>query len=208
MVQVFARSGRAALCAALAGLGLSVAAAVPAAQAAGTTSALEAQHAQSEAEYDRIARQMTLSDQKLAALTSEIAGIRKDQTTITAALIQSAKTERKLSQDIEDITARLGNLDAQQETIRKSLAARRGVLAEVLGALERMGVNPPPAILVKPEDALSSIRSAILLGAVVPDLRAETEVLVGDLKELSRVAKSIDIERGRLVAKVADQTEE
>lgn len=208
MVQVFARSGRAALCAALAGLGLSVAAAFPAARAAGTTSALEAQHAQSEAEYDRIARQMTLSDQKLAALTSEIAGIRKDQATITAALIQSAKTERKLSQDIEDITARLGNLDAQQETIRKSLAARRGVLAEVLGALERMGVNPPPAILVKPEDALSSIRSAILLGAVVPDLRAETEVLVGDLKELSRVAKSIDIERGRLVAKVADQTEE
>jgi len=206
MVQVFAWSGKAAL-GAVAALALGAVAATGPARA-GTTTALEAQHAQSEAEYDRIARQMTLSDQKLAALTSEIAGVRKDQATITAALIQTAKSERKLSQDIEDIGARLGNLRGQQETIRKSLSARRGVLAEVLGALERMGVNPPPAILVKPEDALSSVRSAILLGAVVPDLRAETEVLIGDLKELSRVARSIDTERGRLVAKVADQTEE
>src|SRR5690606_16921657 len=37
---------------------------------------------------------------------------------------------------------------------------------------------------------------------------AETEMLVGDLKELSRVAKSIGAERGRLVAKVEEQTEE
>jgi septal ring factor EnvC (AmiA/AmiB activator) len=206
MVQVLVRNGPAVLCAALT-LAFCVPAATGSARA-GATSDLEARHAQSEAEYDRISQQMTLSDQKLAALSSEIAGIKKDQATITAALIQSAKTERKLSQDIEDISGKLDGLRSQQETIRKSLAARRGVLAEVLGALERMGVNPPPAILVKPEDALSSVRSAILLGAVVPDLRAETEVLVGDLTELSRIAKSIDTERGRLVAKVADQTAE
>jgi septal ring factor EnvC (AmiA/AmiB activator) len=205
MAQIFARGGTAALCATLTAVALIAA---PGRARAGASDGLEAQHAQSEAEYDRIAHQMTLSDQKLAALASEIAGIKKDQATITAALIQAAKTERKLSQDIEDIGARLENLRGQQETVRKSLAGRRGVLAEVLGALERMGVNPPPAILVKPEDALSSIRSAILLGAVVPDLRAEAEVLVGDLTELSRVAKSIDAERARLVAKIADQTAE
>jgi septal ring factor EnvC (AmiA/AmiB activator) len=195
---------RAALCAALA-LCCPVVAGIA---RAGTASDLEAQHARGEAEYEQLARRMTLSDQKVAALTKEVAGIRKDQATITAALIQAAKTERKLSQDIDDIGSRLDGLRGQQRTIRKSLEARRGVLAEVLGALERMGVNPPPAILVKPEDALSSVRSAILLGAVVPDLRAETEVLVGDLKELARVAKSIDAERGRLLAKVEEQTEE
>ena len=57
------------------------------------------------------------------------------------------------------------------------------MLAEVLGALQRMGLNPPPALLVKPEDALSSVRSAILLGAVVPELRSQTEALLADLKE-------------------------
>jgi septal ring factor EnvC (AmiA/AmiB activator) len=89
-----------------------------------------------------------------------------------------------------------------------SLTARRGVLAEVLGALQRMGLNPPPAILVKPEDALSSVRSAILLGAVVPELRAETEILMADMKEMSRVTASIEAERERLIASVGEQLAE
>ena len=80
----------------------------------------------------------------------------------------------------------------------------------MLGALQRMGLNPPPAILVKPEDALSSVRSAILLGAVVPELRQETEILLADLDELSRVAASIEAERARLTAAVerADRRKE
>ena len=166
MIRVFAWGRTTALCAALAFC-------CPAgAVLAGTVSDLQAQQARGEAEYEQLARRATLSDQKLAALTEEIAGIKKDQATITAALIQAAKTEHKLSQDIEDIGAKLEDLKGQQQTIRMSLVARRDVLAEVLGALQRMGLNPPPAILVKPEDALSSVRSAILLGAVVPELRA------------------------------------
>src|SRR5690606_4910223 len=84
----------------------------------------------------------------------------------------------------------------------------RDVLAEVLGALQRMGLNPPPAILVKPEDALSSVRSAILLGAVVPELREQTDVLMAELTELTRVTSSIEAERARLTAAVAEQAAE
>jgi septal ring factor EnvC (AmiA/AmiB activator) len=71
-----------------------------------------------------------------------------------------------------------------------------------------MGLNPPPALLVTPQDALSSVRSAILLGAVIPELRAQTDELAGDLKELTRVSTSIEAERQSLVAKVADQAAE
>jgi len=71
-----------------------------------------------------------------------------------------------------------------------------------------MGLNPPPAILVKPEDALSSVRSAILLGAVVPELRQQTDKLLADLKEQSRVTASIEAERTRLTAAVGEQTAE
>ena len=109
---------------------------------------------------------------------------------------------------ILDIGARLEGLKGQEQTIRASLAARRNVLAEVLGALQRMGLNPPPAILVKPEDALSSVRSAILLGAVVPELRQQTDILVADLKEHMRVTASIEAERQRLATAVTDQVAE
>ncbi|RVD67503.1 hypothetical protein EN751_36455, partial [Mesorhizobium sp. M4A.F.Ca.ET.029.04.2.1] len=134
--------------------------------------------------------------------------VKKDHASITAALIQSAMTEQKLGQDIEDIGAKLEGLKGEEQKIRASLAARRDVLAEVLGALQRMGLNPPPAILVKPEDALSSVRSAILLGAVVPELREQTEMLLADLKEQTRVTASIEAERARLTTAVGEQTAE
>ncbi|TIN27726.1 MAG: hypothetical protein E5Y31_12185 [Mesorhizobium sp.] len=163
---------------------------------------------QSRAEYERVSKEITLSSERLAKLSADIATIKKDHASITAALIQSAMTEQKLGQDIEDIGARLEGLKGQEQKIRASLVARRDVLAEVLGALQRMGLNPPPAILVKPEDALSSVRSAILLGAVVPELRQQTDALLADLKEQSRVTASIEAERARLTAAVGDQTAE
>lgn len=160
------------------------------------------------AEYEQVVNEVTLSKERLARLAADIATVRKDRASITAALIQSAKTEQKLGQDIEEIGARLEDLRGQEKAIRTSLAGRRDVLAEVLGGLERMGVNPPPAILVRPEDALSSVRSAILLGAVVPELRRETDALAAELAELSRVTTSIEAERTRLAAAVTEQVAE
>ncbi len=159
-------------------------------------------------ELDALLEEASVSDARAGELASEISALKKDETTITAALIQSAKTERKLSQDILPIEDRLTEYRDQEEAIRLSLHARRQVLAEVLAALQRMGLNPPPAILVKPQDALSSVRSAILLGAVVPQLRSETEILLADIESLNDVTQSITAERGRLLAALKVQAEE
>ena len=115
---------------------------------------LAEQREQTRSEYESILEAMTLTDDRLQGLADAIAAVRKDTTAITAALVQTAKTERKLAEDISEIEERLAGLEDQEAGIKRSLHARRGVLAEVLGALQRMGLNPPPAILVKPEDAL------------------------------------------------------
>jgi murein hydrolase activator len=159
-------------------------------------------------ELDELLAAASVSDQRAKELTKEIAALKKDETTVTAALIQSAKTERKLSQEIEPIEERLTGYREQEDAIRLSLASRREVLAEVLAGLQRMGLNPPPAILVKPQDALSSVRSAILLGAVVPELRAETEILLADIQSLNKVTISIKTEREQLLAALKVQAEE
>ena len=177
------------------------------AQGQGVTE-IETRRAANEIEHERVARALEVSQERAAAIADEIAAIRKDNASLSAALIQAAKTERKLSRDAADIAARLDQLRIQEEALRASLAERRGVLAEVLGALQRMGLNPPPAILVRPEDALSSVRSSILLAAVVPELRGETEVLIGDLRELARLTATIEAGRERLLETVAEQAAE
>lgn len=158
--------------------------------------------------YELIRREISLSDEKLRSLEKEVAAIRKDNASLTAALIQAAKTEKKISEDIEDIEVRLETLDKRDFDLRTSLKLRRGILAEVLGALQRMGLNPPPALLVRPEDALGSVRSAILLGAVVPELREETEILIADLRALTRITASITEERKRLAERITEQIAE
>ena len=54
-----------------------------------------------------------------------------------------------------------------------------------------MGRGPPPAVLVRPEDMLEAIRTSMLLGAVVPELRTETEALASDLGDLVQARNAI-----------------
>ncbi len=81
------------------------------------------------------------------------------------------------------------------------------MLAEVLAALERLGLRPAPALL-QSETALESVRSAILLGAVIPELRGEAEKLAADLSELARVRRDIAGERDSQAASRAALAED
>ena len=92
---------------------------------------------------------------------------------------------------IAETEARLKPLDDSERGIRQSLDGRRAAIAEVLAALQRIGRHPPPAMMVRPEDALASVRTAIMLGAVLPDMRVQAEALAADLADLVRIRKEI-----------------
>jgi septal ring factor EnvC (AmiA/AmiB activator) len=67
-----------------------------------------------------------------------------------------------------------------------------------LAALQRIGRHPPPALMVTPQDALQSLRSAMMLGAVLPEMRHEADLLIADLAELTRIRAQIAEERDGL----------
>jgi len=101
---------------------------------------------------------------------------------------------RAVEATIEAAQARLKPLDEREQLFRKSLDERRAVIVEILAALQRAGHEPPPALVVQPEDALRALRTAIMLGAVVPGMRGQAQALAGDLADLLRVRKEIDAE--------------
>jgi septal ring factor EnvC (AmiA/AmiB activator) len=153
-----------------------------------------------QAELDAIARDIALTQERQNELKAEIAALDKDNATLNQTLIGTGKRVQGLETEIEKTERRMKALSTNEAEIRASLAERRDVLAEVLGALQRMGRRPPPALLVRPEDALASVRSAILLGAVVPTLRGAAEKLTVDLKQLIALQTEIGRERNRLRA--------
>jgi murein hydrolase activator len=149
-------------------------------------------------ELDAVARDIQLTAERQAELRREIDALDKDRTSLNQSLVEAGREVQKLEGEIDRTEGRLKALLTNEEKLRASLAGRRAVLAEVLAALQRMGHRPPPAILVRPQDALASIRSAILLGAVVPDLRVAADALAGDLKALVAVRREREQERDRL----------
>ena len=143
------------------------------------------------------------AEQKNAAeirqkLQATIAAIGQDRSKLNQQLIDSATQVRTVETRIGEAEGRLRPLDDREAQIRGSLESRRSEIVEVLAALQRAGRRSPPALLVRPEDALQSLRTAMLLGAVVPELRGRAERLTGDLTELINLRKQIATERDKL----------
>jgi murein hydrolase activator len=153
---------------------------------------------QREQELEAIRAEQSKAAEAEARLKAEIAAIADDRRQLAQQLIDTASRIREVESRIAAAEARLQPLDDSERAIRKSLDGRRGLIVEVLAALQRIGRHPPPALIVRPEDAVSALRSAMMLGAVLPEMRQEMEALAGDLTDLVRIRGEIADERERL----------
>ena len=73
------------------------------------------------------------------------------------------------------------------------------MIGEVLAALQRIGHHPPPALIASPEDALKAVRTAMVLGAVLPEMRHQVEALANDLSASCLSRAQADRRRARPV---------
>ena len=207
-MRVGARLGAALLLAAVALIGVAEAQ-VPAASTGGPAPNASSPRSGSDAPGEKARREdrlkaleqrARLSAEARQRLEQELAEISADRSRLSAALVSAAALARSAEERARAAEERLDALLATETGIRRSLESRRGVLAEVLAALQRLGRRPPPAVLVRAEDILEAVRAAMLLGSVMPELRAETRRLASDLAELVRLRAAIAADRDALDA--------
>lgn len=172
------------------------------------TKALEQNRTQTEAELNALQSETVQITSTLKRLENDIQSLKKDREALEEKLNAAEQRQNILDERIVTGEGKLTDLEARETIVKNSLRERNNVLAEVLAALQRLGSNPPPALLVSPEDALSSVRSAILLGAVVPEIRSETEKLITDLQELADIRTEITSERTQLAADLDESFKE
>jgi murein hydrolase activator len=158
---------------------------------------------QHKGELEANKEQQRKSAEKETALKHEIEEIGADRRKLNQQLIETASRLRDLESKVANSENRLKTLDDDERNIRKTLEGRRAVIGEVLAALQRIGHRPPPALIASPEDALQSVRTAMLLGAVVPEMRQQVQELANNLSELVAVRKKISAERDQLKTQVA-----
>ena len=143
------------------------------------------------------------AEEAQAKLKAEISSLGQDRTQLNQQLIDTAANVRAVETKIDEAEARLKTLNGREQQSRASLDSRRADIVEVLAALQRAGRRTPPALLVRPEDALQSLRTAMLLGAVVPEMRSEAQSLAGELGDLVRVRGEATAERDGLTRNLA-----
>ena len=152
---------------------------------------------QHDQELDAARAKERASAEDQAKLRREIDALGDDRRVLNQQLIDTAARVRRVEASLTATQARLQPLDDRESSIRTSLDERRAAIVEILAALQQAGHQPPPALLVQPEDALQAVRTAITLGAVVPGMRAQADALAADLADLVKVRKDIEAERAR-----------
>jgi len=183
-------------------------AAAPAAVAAPATGPSESATAKAtrEQELETVRAEQQRAADTEARLRREVESLGEDRRKLNEALIGTAGRVRAVEERISAAEGRLKSLQDKERAVRQSLHARRGVIVEVLAALQRIGRRPPPAIMVSPEDALQAVHTAMLLGAVLPEMRTEAQALAVDLSDLVQLRQRIAKERDDLSINLAALT--
>lgn len=122
----------------------------------------------------------------------------EERTRLNKLLIGTARRIQDGEGMLSRIELRLGELSAQEDLIRGSLAQRHGKISTLLASMQRIGRQPPPVIITQRSDALKMVRSAMLLRSLYPQLKNQADELSSKLTSLVLVSTNIRSERNRL----------
>jgi septal ring factor EnvC (AmiA/AmiB activator) len=139
--------------------------------------------------------------QKEAALDNELAKTR--ETMVTAA---RAIQEREDS--LSEFEARLADLDRLERNKERALDIKQRQMAGVLAALQRLAFRPTEALIAQPTSPADTVRSAILLRDMVPELKSEAAGIKTDLENLSALKTDVAEQKRQVDAATAHLDQE
>lgn len=128
------------------------------------------------AHADQLKAEARALQQKLIATAMRVQGLEK----------------QKIHLDIE-----IARLAAEDHRLSAGFAKDRIEVARLLAVIERLQHDTPPALALKPDDALGAARGAMLVGASLPDV-------YGKAAALARRINALKQNRAQLIARRAD----
>jgi len=146
-------------------------------------------------ELEKLQKEIGTSLERQKELQAQAEAARAEAEAVRAKLIETAARVQTHEADVSASEDRLQGLKGAEAVLTAQLERRKDDMAELLAALTRLDRHPPPALAVRPDDALASIRSALLLGTLVPELQAEAAELRDRLQQLAALRREIGEER-------------
>lgn len=161
----------------------------------------KAAFAQEEQQLDTIQQQIENGKAAEARIAEEVAAAIQAQDEVAGKLATIAQSIQAQEATIAKSEAELTKLKTERAGLLAELGEKQDVLSELLAGLQQLEQNPPPALVVEPNDILAALRGAMLLGTIAPDLQDEAQALAAKLDQLQSLEASI-------TARKADVTQE
>lgn len=153
------------------------------------------------------------SEDDLRELRGEIAASEARQEEYQRQVDELGQETGKLRRQLVAITARVQEKEAAVQEAEDNLIAlekkeasaeaafekKSEALIETIAALQILQKNPPPALLVRPDDALDAARSAMLLSEIAPHLKEEADALAFKLTELRLIRDEVEAQKQELM---------
>jgi septal ring factor EnvC (AmiA/AmiB activator) len=132
--------------------------------------------------------QLAGAKQKSDTLAAEAAALRKK-------LIDTAARIETLERQKIDAAAQIETLQAENTRLSAGFANDRVAVTRLIGVLERLQHDMPPALAMRPDDALGAARGAMLIGASLPPVYAQAARLSRRIDALRRTRAALEEQR-------------
>ena len=111
----------------------------------------------------------------------------------------AAKQIQQSEAHLSSSEKKLKTLSVEENLLNQKYVKRKKILATLLSALLRLEKNPPPALLTKPDDASNALRSAIILGKIVPEVKKQSDIIGHDLANLKQIRMELTSQQNELI---------
>ena len=135
---------------------------------------------------------------KTQALQKTASQIQAERALLNKQIKVAAKQIQQSEAHLSSGEKKLEILSQDENLLKAQYIKRKKILATLLSALLKLEKNPPPALLTKPEDASNALRSAIILGKIVPEVKNQTDIIAHDLANLSQIRNDLTIQQNQL----------
>ncbi len=166
--------------------------------AAGKSHAEDVPEAATSKELQSVEGGLRVSEEKQQALAAELAQTARALEDLSGKLVSITATIQSKEHVLSRIDTTIADLAGEQKSIKAELNQKKRLLSEVLAGLQRLEQNPPPALVVAPDNILSALRGAMMFGAVVPEMKDEANQLIGKLERLSAITTEQEIQKQKL----------
>lgn len=133
-------------------------------------------------------------------ISGDLERLAKERAALNKDLIETASRVQASEAKLSKIEERLETLSGQESQVRASIADRYATIAKLLAAMQRIGRQPPPALVTRRNDVLKMVRSAMLMASVFPELKEQADGLSAELDDLVRLSEGIKLQRDKLKA--------